>query len=93
MTAASDTAASLRRVSTAGTSASRRYTNPEVGYPHGHIGHLTPEETQLLLDFRALVEEKGYYKPGPPPSHQDHTLLYVSAGPCSALWRSRWGKS
>lgn len=47
----------------------------DIGYPHGHIGHLTESEEQALKDFKVLLEEKGLYKPGPPPSHDDPTLL------------------
>ncbi|GAW20755.1 hypothetical protein ANO14919_102660 [Xylariales sp. No.14919] len=57
----------LRRVPSSGA--------VEVGYPTGHLGHLTEHETQALEDFKALIEEKGIYKPGPPPSHDDQTLL------------------
>lgn len=47
------------------------------GYPRGHLGHLTPEEEQALKDFKVFVEEKDLFKPGPPPSHDDATLLCV----------------
>ncbi|CAJ2501854.1 Uu.00g047070.m01.CDS01 [Anthostomella pinea] len=47
----------------------------ENGYPKGHLGHLTESETQALVDFKVLLEKKGLYKPGPPPSHDDPTLL------------------
>ncbi|KAF2964326.1 hypothetical protein GQX73_g9242 [Xylaria multiplex] len=57
----------LRRVPSSGA--------VEVGYPTGHLGHLTEHETQALADFKVLLEEKGFYKPGPPPSHDDPTLL------------------
>ncbi|KAJ8117771.1 hypothetical protein ONZ43_g4126 [Nemania bipapillata] len=57
----------LRRVPSSGA--------VEVGYPTGHLGHLTEHETQALADFKALIEEKGIYKQGPPPSHDDPTLL------------------
>lgn len=47
----------------------------------GHLNHLTPEQEQKLLEFKALVEEKGYYKPKKEgtdvPSHSDATLLFV----------------
>jgi hypothetical protein len=52
------------------------------GYPHGHLGHLTPEEEDTLKQFKALCEENGYYNPGKgasePPSHDDATMLSVS---------------
>ncbi|KAI0444292.1 CRAL-TRIO domain-containing protein [Xylaria telfairii] len=57
----------LRRVPSSGA--------VEVGYPTGHLGHLTEHETQALVDFKALLEEKDLYKPGSPPSHDDPTLL------------------
>ncbi|KAI1302733.1 CRAL-TRIO domain-containing protein [Xylaria venustula] len=47
----------------------------DVGYPTGHFGHLTDHETQALADFKTLLQDKGLYKPGPPPSHDDPTLL------------------
>ncbi|KAI7782592.1 sec14 cytosolic factor [Diaporthe eres] len=47
----------------------------ENGYPHGHLGHLTEEEENALKGFRAYLQEKGLYQPGPPPSHDDPTLL------------------
>ncbi|KAI0508676.1 CRAL-TRIO domain-containing protein [Xylaria bambusicola] len=57
----------LRRVPSSGA--------VDVGYPTGHLGHLTEHETQALADFKALLQEKGLYKPGPPSSHDDPTLL------------------
>ncbi|KAI0482160.1 CRAL/TRIO domain-containing protein [Xylariaceae sp. FL0804] len=47
----------------------------EHGYPQGHLGHLTEHEQQALVDFKAFLGEKGLYKPGPPPSHEDAVLL------------------
>lgn len=47
----------------------------ENGYPHGHLGHLTNEEEDALRGFKAYLGEKGLYQPGPPPSHDDPTLL------------------
>lgn len=49
----------------------------EHGYPHGHLGHLNEEEENALRNFKLFIAEKGLYKPGPPPSHDDQTLLYV----------------
>ncbi|GAP91947.1 putative SEC14 cytosolic factor [Rosellinia necatrix] len=60
-------ASDLRRVPSSGA--------VEVGYPTGHLGHLTEHEAQALAEFKALVEEKGIYTPGSPPSHDDPTLL------------------
>lgn len=50
----------------------------EVGYPNGHLGHLKPEEQEALESFKTYLAEKGYYKPGPPASHDEQTLLYVA---------------
>ncbi|KAK3338041.1 CRAL-TRIO domain-containing protein [Neurospora tetraspora] len=47
----------------------------EVGYPNGHLGHLKPEEQEALESFKTYLAEKGYYKPGPPASHDEQTLL------------------
>jgi len=49
----------------------------EVGYPHGHLGHLNAEEEEVLRGFKLFLEEKALYQPGPPASHDDQTLLYV----------------
>lgn len=49
----------------------------EIGYPHGHLGHLTADEEEAFKEFKAYCEEQGAFKPGPPPSHDDQTLLYV----------------
>ncbi|KAI1360854.1 CRAL-TRIO domain-containing protein [Xylaria arbuscula] len=57
----------LRRVPSSGA--------VEVGYPTGHLGHLTEHETQALIDFKTLLEEKGLYQTGSAPSHDDPTLL------------------
>ncbi|KAJ0161076.1 SEC14 cytosolic factor [Colletotrichum tanaceti] len=50
-------------------------TVSDVGYPHGHLGHLSEHEEAQLAAFKTLVEAKGLYKPGPPASHDDPTLL------------------
>lgn len=65
-TAASDPAAKVK---------SHTSTVSDVGYPHGHLGHLNEHEETQLAAFRTLLEEKGLYKPGPPASHDDPTLL------------------
>lgn len=49
----------------------------DFAYPRGHFGHLNEHEAKALEDFKALLEERGYFKPGPPASHDDPTLLYV----------------
>ncbi|KAK2067073.1 hypothetical protein P8C59_000839 [Phyllachora maydis] len=48
---------------------------PNVGYPSGHLGHLTADEEAALQAFKASLAGKGYYRPGPPRSHEDGTLL------------------
>lgn len=47
----------------------------DVGYPNGHLGHLTEGEENQLKAFKVFLEDKGLYKSGPPPSHDDQTLL------------------
>ncbi len=47
----------------------------DFGYPHGHLGNLTEDELTRLDQFKAYLQEKGLYLPGPPPSHDDQTLL------------------
>lgn len=49
--------------------------DPDVGYPNGHLGHLTDTESQALAEFKVLVAKDGCYTPGPPPSHDDQSLL------------------
>jgi len=50
------------------------------GYPQGHIGHLTADEQNAFNDFKALLIEKGLYKPQSDTdeygTHDDATLLY-----------------
>ncbi|KAK1959972.1 CRAL/TRIO domain-containing protein [Colletotrichum sublineola] len=65
-TAASDPAAKVE---------SHASTAPNVGYPNGHLGHLTQHEETQFAAFKTLLENKGLYKPGPPASHDDPTLL------------------
>jgi hypothetical protein len=62
-----------------GSTTGAAQASPDVGYPNGHLGHLTDDETKALAEFKALITEKGAYSPGPPPSHDDQTLLYVLA--------------
>jgi hypothetical protein len=51
------------------------------GYPQGHIGHMTAEEQDALNGFKALLIEKGLYKPREHAdeygTHDDATLLYI----------------
>jgi hypothetical protein len=47
----------------------------DIGYPHGHLGHLTQDEENRLESFKVYLEEQNLYKRGPPPSHDDQTLL------------------
>ncbi len=47
----------------------------DFGYPHGHLGNLTEDETKRLEQFKEYLEAKGLYKPGPEASHDDQTLL------------------
>ena len=46
-------------------------------YPHGHLNALSDQQEDALLKFKALLEKRGVWKRGPPPSHNDQTLLYV----------------
>ncbi len=71
MTAESATGSSIHKVKSTSTSIGGH----EVGYPHGHLGHLSADEEEALRKFKALLEERGAYQPGPPPSHDDQTLL------------------
>lgn len=54
----------------------------DFAYPRGHYGHLNEHEEDALAKFKALLEERGYWKPGPPASHDDPTLLYVAGPRC-----------
>lgn len=47
----------------------------DIGYPNGHLGHLSSDEENALRNFKTFLEEKGLYKSGPQPSHDDQTLL------------------
>lgn len=50
--------------------------DPGVGYPHGHLGHLTADEEAALVLFKTHLATAGLYTPGPPrPSHDDPVLL------------------
>lgn len=56
-------------------------TTSQHGYPQGHLGHLNAHEAEALEGLRAVVEERGLWKRGPPASHDDATLLYASPFP------------
>lgn len=72
----SATTAPATKVKSNASRASQAKAALENGYPHGHLGHLTEEEENALKGFKAYLQEKGdLYKPGPPPSHDDPTLL------------------
>ena len=51
----------------------------DIGYPHGHLGHLNAEEEEALERFKKLLQEKGLYTPSVEgqnkASHNDQTLL------------------
>jgi hypothetical protein len=47
----------------------------EIGYPNGHLGHLSPDQEDAFRNFKLLLQEKDLYKPGPPASHEDQTLM------------------
>lgn len=55
------------------------------GYPQGHIGHMTTDEQKALDNFKALLTEKGLYKPRESSdeygTHDDATFLYVQIYP------------
>lgn len=46
-------------------------------YPHGHLGSLNEQQTEALAKFKEILTKRGVWKAGPPPSHNDQTLLYV----------------
>ncbi|KAL8377730.1 hypothetical protein RB595_008427 [Gaeumannomyces hyphopodioides] len=62
-----------------GSATGAAQASPEVAYPNGHLGHLNERETKALEEFKALITENGEYSPGPPPSHDDQTLLFLRA--------------
>ncbi|EPE06514.1 cral trio domain-containing protein [Ophiostoma piceae UAMH 11346] len=52
----------------------------EYGYPHGHVGFLSDDETKAFAEFKTYLVEHKAYQPGDaatqtPPSHDDPTLL------------------
>lgn len=68
----------LKKVPSALSASGVSVAGHEIGYPHGHLGHLNDEEDAALGEFKALLEERGLYTPGPPASSDDQTLLWVS---------------
>ncbi|KAH6984682.1 CRAL-TRIO domain-containing protein [Ilyonectria sp. MPI-CAGE-AT-0026] len=50
-------------------------TLTEYGYPRCHFGHLTQPEEEAFTRFKAVLEERGLLKRGPPASHDDPLLL------------------
>ena len=67
----SETSGSVHQVKSTTTSVHGH----EIGYPHGHLGHLNAEEEEAFRKFKEFLQEQGAYQPGPPPSHDDATLL------------------
>lgn len=67
---ASETSGPAHNVKSTGSTAGH-----EIGYPHGHLGHLTADEENAFRNFKLFLQDKGLYKPGPPASHDDATLL------------------
>ncbi|TQS32408.1 hypothetical protein Golomagni_07274, partial [Golovinomyces magnicellulatus] len=69
------------RLSTEGTAAHRvkstASTASSFAYPHGHLGHLNPQQEEALQKFKEVLLERGLLKAGPPASHDDQTLLCV----------------
>lgn len=57
------------------TSATSYSAGADFSYPNGHLGHLTEHQQTALDEFKELLADKGYYKPGPPASHEDTTLM------------------
>lgn len=53
----------------------------EYGFPQGHLGHLSASEEKTLKEFKALVIEKGMFKPASDThefgTHDDAMLLCV----------------
>lgn len=58
-------------------SASSTVSASNFAYPHGHLGYLSPQQDEALQKFKAILEERGAWTRGPPPSHNEQTLLYA----------------
>lgn len=72
MSATSATSDPAHKVASAGTASVGGH---EIGYPHGHLGHLSADEEDAFRNFKLFLQEKGLYEPGPPASHDDQTLM------------------
>ncbi|KAF4123073.1 SEC14 [Geosmithia morbida] len=57
------------------TSATSYSVGADLSYPHGHLGHLTEHQQKALGEFKSVLKERGYYKAGPPPSHDETVLI------------------
>jgi len=64
-----------QKVRSAASAATTTVGGHEIGYPHGHLGYLSDAEEEALRSFKVYLEEKGLYRSGPSPSHDDQTLL------------------
>lgn len=54
-------------------------TNTQTGV----LNHLSPDQIQLLDDFKELLQKEGWWAPdgiNGKPTHDDGTLLYVARG-------------
>lgn len=47
----------------------------DIGYPHGHLGHLSADQERALQEFKVFLEKEKLYTAGAQPSHDDQTLL------------------
>lgn len=74
-TAAADGLAPASRVKSSASAVSTSAFN----YPAGHLGHLSTQQNEALQKFKTVLIERGLLNTGPPPSHDDQTLLYVPA--------------
>ncbi|KAL5594110.1 hypothetical protein BROUX41_001158 [Berkeleyomyces rouxiae] len=58
-----------------GADAKASAAGAEFAYPNGHLEHLTESEAAALKSFKTLLASKGRFTAGPPPSHDDATLI------------------
>lgn len=81
MAPSTDAATSGPATKTQSYTSSRRSLSgldPGHGYPHGHLGHLTPDEEAAFAAFKTHLAEQSLYRPASPaspPSHDDTVLL------------------